>query len=183
MKPSSIPSDLKASSSQAALFQGWNKSRQCPEATIPIRRSQEYQHPHAIHHLKQHRTQLNHSFDIDIRSDHEYATVYINGGNFYGAHASINVWKPTVSNDGEISISQIWVVAGPEDQINTMEAGWRDDEPTCKYFRWLDGKTCKCGSEVAPIVHARFNGGGLLESAADGGGLLEAEVDVSIGYV
>ncbi|KAM3699568.1 hypothetical protein ACJW31_05G034900 [Castanea mollissima] len=127
MKPSSTPSDLKASSSQAALFQGWNKSEQCPEATIPIRRSQEYQHPHAIHHLKQRRTQLNHSFDIDIQSDHEYATVYINGGNFYGAHASINVWKPTVSNDGEMSISQIWVVAGPEDQINTMEAGWRSD--------------------------------------------------------
>ena len=24
-----------------------------------------------------------------------------------------------------MSIGQIWVVAGPEDQINTMEAGWR----------------------------------------------------------
>ncbi|KAK9998154.1 hypothetical protein SO802_017757 [Lithocarpus litseifolius] len=32
-----------------------------------------------------------------------------------------------------------------------------DDEPTCKYFRWLDGKTCKRGSEVAPIVLARLS--------------------------
>ncbi|KAK7824973.1 hypothetical protein CFP56_033922, partial [Quercus suber] len=31
-----------------------------------------------------------------------------------------------------------------------------DDEPTCKYFRWLDGKTCKRGSEFEPIVLARF---------------------------
>lgn len=31
-----------------------------------------------------------------------------------------------------------------------------DEEPTCKYFRWLDGKTCKCGSKVASIVLARF---------------------------
>ena len=75
MKPSSISSDLKASSSQAVLFQGWHKSGQCPEATIPIRRSQEYQRPHAIHHLKQRRTQLNHSFDIDIQSDHEVSFI------------------------------------------------------------------------------------------------------------
>ena len=32
-----------------------------------------------------------------------------------------------------------------------------DDEPTCKYFRWLDGKTCKHGSKVAPIILARFS--------------------------
>ncbi|KAL4621427.1 hypothetical protein ACB092_06G226900 [Castanea dentata] len=32
-----------------------------------------------------------------------------------------------------------------------------DDEPTCKYFRWLDGKTCKHGFEVAPIVLARIS--------------------------
>ena len=32
-----------------------------------------------------------------------------------------------------------------------------DDEPTCKYFRWLDGKTSKCRSKVAPIILARFN--------------------------
>ncbi|KAK7844926.1 hypothetical protein CFP56_010112, partial [Quercus suber] len=31
-----------------------------------------------------------------------------------------------------------------------------DEEPTCKYFRWLNGKTCKRGSEVAPIILARF---------------------------
>ncbi|KAK9991881.1 hypothetical protein SO802_026866 [Lithocarpus litseifolius] len=31
------------------------------------------------------------------------------------------------------------------------------DEPTYKYFRWLDGKTCKRGSEVAPIFLARFS--------------------------
>ncbi|KAK9999872.1 hypothetical protein SO802_019475, partial [Lithocarpus litseifolius] len=32
-----------------------------------------------------------------------------------------------------------------------------DDEPTCKCFRWLDGKTCKRGSEVAPLVLTRFS--------------------------
>ena len=76
MKPSSIPSDLNANPSEPdQLFQNWHKSGQCPEATIPIRRSQEYQRPHAIHHLKQRRTQLNHSFDIDIQSDHEVSFI------------------------------------------------------------------------------------------------------------
>ncbi|KAK9998039.1 hypothetical protein SO802_017642 [Lithocarpus litseifolius] len=32
-----------------------------------------------------------------------------------------------------------------------------DNEPSFKYFRWLDGKTCKRGSEVAPIVLARIS--------------------------
>ena len=32
-----------------------------------------------------------------------------------------------------------------------------DDKPTCEYFRWLDGKTCKRESEIAPIVLARFS--------------------------
>ena len=56
--------------------------------------------------------------------NNQYATAYL-GGNFHGAHATINVWQPTVSNNGEVSIGQIWVVAGPDDKVNTMEAGWR----------------------------------------------------------
>ena len=43
----------------------------------------------------------------------------------YGAHASINVWKPAVYNRGEISIAQIWVVSGPTELLNTIEAGWK----------------------------------------------------------
>ena len=63
MKPSSIPGGVKVNSIKEKLFQGWYKSGQCPEATIPIRRSQEDEHPHprAIH-FKPSTTQLNHSF-------------------------------------------------------------------------------------------------------------------------
>ncbi|XP_030968362.1 uncharacterized protein LOC115988877 [Quercus lobata] len=131
MKPSSIPSDLKANPSEPdQLFQNWHKSGQCPEATIPIRRPQGNQRPRDLYHFKQRRARLNHSLDSasdgDDLSAHEYATAYL-GGNFHGAHATINVWQPTVSNNGEMSIGQIWVVAGPDDKVNTMEAGWRVD--------------------------------------------------------
>nr|XP_023872927.1 uncharacterized protein LOC111985507 [Quercus suber] len=139
MKPSSIPGGVKVNSIQEKLFQGWHKSGQCPEATIPIRRSQEDEHPppRAIH-FKPSRTQLNQSFAA-YHKNHEYATVYINGDNLYGARSSINIWKPTVSDDGEISIAQIWVVAGPDEQLNTMEAGWNvysDDQKTRFFIYW-----------------------------------------------
>jgi len=75
MKPSSIPSDLKANSSPVELFQGWHKSGQCPEATIPIVRSPKNQHLRAFRHFKRRRTQLNQSLDSnndgDILSNHE----------------------------------------------------------------------------------------------------------------
>uniref|UniRef100_A0A7N2LMP3 Neprosin activation peptide domain-containing protein n=1 Tax=Quercus lobata TaxID=97700 RepID=A0A7N2LMP3_QUELO len=56
MKPNSIPSSPKENSYQAELFQNWHKNGQCPEGTVPIRRTQENE---SIPHR---RTQLNHSF-------------------------------------------------------------------------------------------------------------------------
>ena len=56
MKPNSIPSGPKENSYQAELSQNWHKNAQCPEGTVPIRRTQEAEWiPHR-------RTQLNHSF-------------------------------------------------------------------------------------------------------------------------
>jgi len=54
----------------------------------------------------------------------QYAVVYLNSGNFKGAHATINVWNPVVL-DQEASFSQIWLTAGPRETVNTIEAGWR----------------------------------------------------------
>ena len=44
-------------------------------------------------------------------------------GNYYGGHAKHNLWSP-VTMDGDFTLSQIWVSAGPENKINTVEAGW-----------------------------------------------------------
>ena len=43
----------------------------------------------------------------------------------WGAHASINVWTPTVYKNEEMSIAQIWVGSGPDNLLNTMEIGWK----------------------------------------------------------
>ncbi|KAI3948710.1 hypothetical protein MKW92_044152, partial [Papaver armeniacum] len=45
-------------------------------------------------------------------------------GNFLGAQAKINIWKPVMETPAEISVSQIWVTAGDDDVKNTIEAGW-----------------------------------------------------------
>ncbi|XP_065616876.1 protein neprosin-like [Quercus suber] len=116
MKPNSIPSGPKENSYQAELSQNWHKNGQCPEGTVPIRQIQEDEWiPHR-------RTQLNHSFYDS--SGREYAVVKLEGGEYYGARASLNVWSPFVSY-GEFSLAQIWVASGPPGELNTVEAGWR----------------------------------------------------------
>ncbi|XP_065633983.1 protein neprosin-like [Quercus suber] len=47
-------------------------------------------------------------------------------GEIYGARASLNVWNPVV-DDGEFSLAQIWVLAGPDEELNTIEAGWKEN--------------------------------------------------------
>ncbi|KAI3854989.1 hypothetical protein MKW92_049667, partial [Papaver armeniacum] len=47
-------------------------------------------------------------------------------GNFQGAQAKINLWKPVTEIPSEISVSQIWVLsdADKEEDLNTIEVGW-----------------------------------------------------------
>ena len=44
-------------------------------------------------------------------------------GIFYGARASLNVWRPVVY-DRDFSLAQIWLSAGPDEELNTIEVGW-----------------------------------------------------------
>lgn len=65
----------------------------------------------------------------------QHAVVFVNGEQYYGAKASINVWAPRVTDEFEFSLSQIWVIAGSFGKdLNTIEAGWQ----ACSYLF----KTC-----------------------------------------
>ncbi|KAI3897898.1 hypothetical protein MKX03_034269 [Papaver bracteatum] len=75
----------------------------------------------------------------------QYATIEVNG-NFLGAQAKINIWKPFMETPSEISVSQIWVTAGDYEVKNTIEAGWivnqylyGDDQPRFFIFWTTDG--------------------------------------------
>lgn len=48
------------------------------------------------------------------------------GGKFYGAKATINVWEPKVQSSNEFSLSQLWILGGSFGQdLNSIEAGWQ----------------------------------------------------------
>lgn len=48
------------------------------------------------------------------------------GGKFYGAKATINVWEPKVQSPNEFSLSQLWILGGSFGQdLNSIEAGWQ----------------------------------------------------------
>lgn len=56
----------------------------------------------------------------------QHAVVFVNGEQYYGAKASINVWAPRVTDAYEFSLSQIWLISGSfGHDLNTIEAGWQ----------------------------------------------------------
>ncbi|XP_026430584.1 uncharacterized protein LOC113327636 isoform X2 [Papaver somniferum] len=115
MKPNLYPKGTKSGNlGTLRLTQTWHYYGSCPKGTIPLRRKGKNHNP-------------THSRNASQRSNfeeiHEYATVEARG-NFLGAQAKINLWKPAVEMQAELSVSQIWVTAG--DGKETIETGWVD---------------------------------------------------------
>ncbi|XP_028778304.1 uncharacterized protein LOC114734818 [Neltuma alba] len=107
-------------------FQLWTDSGEsCPEGTVPIRRTTEQDILRASSIRRFGRKPRNVRRD-STGSGHEHAVVFVNGDQYYGAKASINVWTPRVTDQYEFSLSQIWVIAGSfGHDLNTIEAGWQ----------------------------------------------------------
>jgi len=110
---------------KSGMFQALLKTVECPEGTIPLRRTKEGDFPPIFPGAKKGSNgfTLNADGGDDI-SDHEYATVYVSGQKYTGARATLSVWQPKVANSGEFSLTQLWVVAGSEANLNTIEVGW-----------------------------------------------------------
>lgn len=46
-------------------------------------------------------------------------------GEYFGAQAAFNVWRPYVESQSEFSLSQMWLASGTYgNDLNTIEAGW-----------------------------------------------------------
>ncbi|XP_042506749.1 uncharacterized protein LOC122083120 isoform X4 [Macadamia integrifolia] len=113
------------------------------------------------------------AFDHPRLKNHtiQYATMELKEvQSIYGTAAGLNVWKPKVQNHSQLSISQIWVTAGPDNELNTIEAGWMvypnlngDDEPRLFVYWTADGYKhgcynllCKGYVQVSPNVAPGF---------------------------
>lgn len=108
-------------------FQLWtNSTESCPEGTVPIRRTTEKDVLRASSIKRFGRKIVRKVRRDSTSSSHEHAVVFVNGDQYYGARASLNVWTPHVSDAYEFSLSQIWVISGSfGNDLNTIEAGWQ----------------------------------------------------------
>ncbi|KAL6513722.1 hypothetical protein OROHE_019582 [Orobanche hederae] len=115
------------------ITQLWQMKGNCPEGTIPIRRTKKEDVLRASSakrygkkkHISVPKTR---SIDPDFinQSGHQHAIAYVEGDKFYGARATINVWEPKIQQPNEFSLSQIWVLGGSfGEDLNSIEAGWQ----------------------------------------------------------
>ncbi|CAI9105764.1 OLC1v1004772C1 [Oldenlandia corymbosa var. corymbosa] len=99
----------------------WQLSGECPEGTIPIRRTENGA---ASMTKKKPIFSSSISTDADVQLRHEYAYTQTPTGKYFGTKAIINVWQPYVEGSREFSLSQLWIVAGWGSTLNTIEVGW-----------------------------------------------------------
>ncbi|XVE57179.1 hypothetical protein DITRI_Ditri04bG0071100 [Diplodiscus trichospermus] len=128
-KPLDPPARPKGHNSTEAVsesFQLWTDSGEsCPEGTVPIRRTTEKDILRASS-VRRYGRRRRHVRRDSTGNGHEHAVVFVNGDQYYGAKASLNVWAPRVTNAYEFSLSQIWVISGSfGNDLNTIEAGWQ----------------------------------------------------------
>ncbi|XP_024524485.1 uncharacterized protein LOC9654542 [Selaginella moellendorffii] len=117
-------------------FQLWQQHGRCPSGTIPQRRTTtkdilRFGGSARKYGRKSHRSAHHRKFNSSfippgangVSMSHEHAIAYVQGGEYYGARASINVWNPAVEGNSEFSLSQVWILSGSIG--NSIEAGWQ----------------------------------------------------------
>ncbi|CAK9158616.1 unnamed protein product, partial [Ilex paraguariensis] len=137
--PEGLLDDNKVSNSKSQndgskpIAQLWNLNGRCPEGTIPIRRTKREDILRASS-VESFGKKKNSSVpkpksagpDFISQYGHQHAIAYVEGDNYYGAKATINVWTPRVQQPNEFSLSQLWILGGSfAYDLNSIEAGWQ----------------------------------------------------------
>ncbi|PON84575.1 hypothetical protein TorRG33x02_196420 [Trema orientale] len=127
MKPKTIPEDKGSEASSAAYISSkyMPKNIRCPTGSVPIRRAtrEDLIMAESVKYLG-----LNYPTDNRFRSStvdiqgHHSAVLNLRNQN-YGARSRINIWDPSVQ-DHQFSIGTMWIVTGPKEDINSLQAGW-----------------------------------------------------------
>ncbi|KAJ6760759.1 PROTEIN putative (DUF239)-RELATED-RELATED [Salix purpurea] len=177
LDPPERPRSNETRETVAESYQLWTDSGEsCPEGTVPIRRTTVNDVLRASS-VQRFGRKLRRPVRRDSTGNgHEHAVVFVNGDQYFGAKASLNVWSPQVTSENEFSLSQIWVISGSfGNDLNTIEAGWQvspdlygDGYP--RFFTywtairyWLDGLE---GPKTWKLVAGIWIGtpGGILAS-------------------
>ncbi|RWR74227.1 aslB [Cinnamomum micranthum f. kanehirae] len=130
-------------------YQNWNKSLSslqgqklakiraildggCPEGSVPIRRirmQDVLRAPSLYLEGKKYAGNVTYQGDSihpqeDNRADHHYGIVQLKNGQYFGTKVAMSLWNPQPVNRELFSLSQFWVAAGPDANVNTIESGW-----------------------------------------------------------
>ncbi|KAJ8771807.1 hypothetical protein K2173_026984 [Erythroxylum novogranatense] len=127
MDPPERPKSNETMETVEEIYQLWTDAGEsCPEGTVPIRRTSAEDVLRA-NSVRRYGRKLRRPVRRDSTgTGHQHAVVFVNGDEYYGAKANINVWAPSVTNAYEFSLSQIWVISGSfGNDLNTIEAGWQ----------------------------------------------------------
>ncbi|KAL8500661.1 hypothetical protein ACS0TY_020295 [Phlomoides rotata] len=140
MRPSYHPEGLFSQSENLKIgpkpiTQMWHKNGRCPAGTIPIRRTtkDDVLRASSVHSFgkKRHKsiprpTSSAPEPDLISQNGHQHAIAYVEGDQYYGAKATINVWDPKIQQPNEFSLSQLWILGGSfASDLNSIEAGWQ----------------------------------------------------------
>ncbi|XP_010544512.1 PREDICTED: uncharacterized protein LOC104817135 [Tarenaya hassleriana] len=186
MEPSSYPKSLskgkEASKEGTAATRLWPKTGKCPKNTVPIKRTtrEDLLIADLMNKLKGNIPIINGSkYPTD---GHEYAIVNAMHGQFTGASARINLWKPTVQIRREFSLAQMWVKSGNSDPISCLEVGWQvypqgygnDNNPKLFVYYTGDSYNSGCYNTYCPgfvYVNQEIRLGETLEPTSTYGGV------------
>lgn len=144
LRPSYHPEELFSGSKSREtetkpkpITQLWHMNGRCPEGTIPVRRikKEDLMRASSVSTFgKKKRASMplpKASFaapepDLVNQYGHQHAIAYVQGDQYYGAKATINVWDPKVQQPNEFSLSQLWILGGSfAYDLNSIEAGWQ----------------------------------------------------------
>ncbi|CAL4980668.1 unnamed protein product [Urochloa decumbens] len=203
MRPSIQPSgQVYDESNIGSITQTWHQNGECPEDTIPIRRTKEEDVMRAssvrmygkkmpdwrrISKLVSMDNPLN-----DVTTGHEYGVAYGTGDNeYFGTKMTINVWQPTPQS-GDFSLAQLWISAGSygNQDLNTIEVGWQvypamyGDGSTRLFIYWTRDAYNRTGCYNLGCsgfvqTDTRFTIGGSLSPVSTYGGT-QYELDILV---
>ncbi|XP_073115992.1 protein neprosin [Elaeis guineensis] len=139
----------------SSIAQLWHQNGRCPEHTIPIRRTKKDDVLRAssveTYGKKRHNRTPNGASPLINGNLHEHSYASVTGDKYYGTKVDINVWNPYVEEPSEFSLSQLWILGGANENLNSVEAGWQvfpqiyGDNRTTLFVYWTRDNYGKTG--------------------------------------
>ncbi|XP_058068901.1 protein neprosin-like isoform X2 [Magnolia sinica] len=124
MNPTSYPKGMENQEHSNANIEIGLKDGGCPLGTVPIRRTKMQDLLRAKSLSDFGRKNVSHLHTQVVGHHYALAT---SEGQVYGTGVSMNLWGPMIPDQRQFSLAQLWVLNGPQDQLNTIEAGWSAD--------------------------------------------------------